>query len=98
MRWLIIPIAYAADPIDAFVKKVAEVLINPFIVLLFTVALVWFLYGVFKFLSNSGNDEERSTGKRHILWGIIGMFIMMSVFTIMQIIVRTIGSDVVVQN
>ncbi len=100
MNWLITKAAYAqaVDPVDSFVKKLAEVILNPFIVLLFAIALLYFLIGVFKFLSNTENADEREVGKSHMIWGIIGMFIMMSVFAIMQIIGNTIGSDVIIQN
>ena len=85
----IVPVAYA--DVDTLVKRVNKFVINPILVLLFAAALMYFLYGLFEFLSNTGSEEKRTIGKEHMLWGIIGMFIMMSVFAIMQIIMNTLG-------
>ena len=87
----IIPIAYA--DVDTLVGKVNRVIINPIIVLAFAAALAYFLYGLVEFLSNTENQEKRTQGKSHMLWGVVGMFIMMAVFTIMSIITNTIGAD-----
>lgn len=92
MNWLSIKIAYA--DVGSLVKNIETIIINPLIVLVFAVALVYFLIGVFNFMSNSDNSEEREKGKQHIIWGLVGMFIMIAVFTIMQIIATTIGSSV----
>ena len=85
------PIAYAS--VDTFVRKVNTFFINPLIVLLVTVAVAYFLYGVFEFVKNSNSDEGRTKGKNHMVWGLIGLFIMVSVFFIMQLLLGTIGID-----
>jgi|SRR3972149_12157548 len=88
-RFGFINVAYA--DIGELVKRVNTVILNPFIVFLFAVALIYFLYGVFEFLANADSEDARTKGKTHMLWGVIGMFIMMSVFGIMQIIINTLG-------
>ncbi|MFA6520692.1 MAG: hypothetical protein WCT44_03745 [Candidatus Paceibacterota bacterium] len=74
---------------DAFIGKVVEQIINPLIVLLFALAMVYFLYGVLEFIMNQENEEKKTTGKSHMIWGIIGISIMMSVWAIMNIILKT---------
>jgi len=54
---------------------------------------VYFLYGVFEFLSNQANEEKKTTGKDHMMWGIIGITIMMGVWTILGILLNTLGID-----
>lgn len=87
-------LVFAAQDIDTLMAKIAKLIINPAIVLIFAVALITFLYGLLEFLQNAENPDKRSTGQSHMLWGVIGMFIMMSVFTIMRILQQTVGSDV----
>lgn len=82
-------VAYAADRLDMFVANVDKYIINPIIVLLFTLAVVYFLYGLFQFLANQDNEEKKTAGKSHMIYGIIGMTIMMGVFAIMNMILRT---------
>lgn len=74
------------------VGKVNQYIINPLIILMFAVALVYFLYGVIEFLSTN-SETARKTGKDHMMYGILGMFIMVSVFTILRIIANTLGVD-----
>ncbi len=83
-------IAYAAD-VNTFVANVSTQIINPLIKVLFALAVIFFLYGVFEFLINQENDEKRTSGKKHMIWGVIGIAIMMGVFTIMGMIIQTLG-------
>ena len=82
-------VAYASSSVDSFVKNVNKLIINPIIVLLFGLAVVYFLYGIFQFVSNQENEEAKTKGRSHMISGIIGIVIMMGVFTILNIIMRT---------
>ncbi len=93
MDLFFINIAYASESLDQFIGKVNKFIINPLILLLFGLALIYFLYGVFEFLSNLDNEEKKTTGKSHMIWGIVGITIMMGVFTIMNIILNTLNID-----
>jgi hypothetical protein len=83
-------IAYA-ESVDAFVKNADRLIVNPLIILLFGLALVYFLWGLVEFLSNQENEEKKTAGKQHMLWGIIGITIMLGVWTILNIIINTFG-------
>ncbi len=72
-----------------FIHKVNSVIINPLIRLVFLVALVVFIWGVFGYVKNGDSEEARSSGRRHMIWGVFGMFIMISVFAIMAFILNT---------
>ena len=80
-------VAYAS--VDSFVASVNSNIINPIILLLFALALAYFLWGVFEFLANAENEEKKTTGKSHMIWGVIGITIMMGVFGIIHIILNT---------
>ena len=92
-----IPIAEAAgtttvDPIKAFVGRIDRYILNPLIILMFSVALAYFLYGVVQYFVNSDQSSEREIGKSHLLWGLFGMFIMFAVGVILNIIGQTVGA------
>ncbi|MBP7831699.1 MAG: hypothetical protein KA028_01630 [Candidatus Pacebacteria bacterium] len=78
----------AADltPLRQFILKIEMVIINPIIQLGFAVALLVFLYGVFEFIKDGESSTAREKGGQHILWGILGMFIMIAAGGIMQVI------------
>jgi uncharacterized membrane protein YidH (DUF202 family) len=80
-------IAYAS--LDVFLGKVSDKIINPLIILLFAVAMVYFLYGVLEFIMHQDNEEAKTTGKAHMMWGTIGLTIMICVWAIMGWIVNT---------
>lgn len=65
--------------------------VNPLIYVLFGVAVLYFLWGVYKFVENSEEPGARSEGAQHILWGIIGIAIMMSAFAILRMTLDSIG-------
>lgn len=76
-------------PLRSFITKVEVVILNPVIKLGFAIALVVFLYGVFEFIKGGDSTTARETGGRHILWGIIGMFIMIAAGGIMSLVCGT---------
>ena len=82
-------IAYAS--LDSFLININKQIINPLISFLFALAVIYFLYGVFQFIGNQDNEEKKTTGKAHMLWGIVGITIMLGVWTILGIILNTLN-------
>ncbi len=74
-----------------FLNKLNEVILNPLILLMFGLALVYFVYGIIKFLSLPAGDKGRDEARRSIMWGIIGMAIMFSVFGLIHFVLATFG-------
>lgn len=83
-------IAYAAS-LDSFITQVDNEIINPLIGLLFALAIVYFLYGVYEFIVNQASEEKKTAGKQHMIWGVVGITIMMSVWTILSVVLSTIN-------
>jgi len=81
------------ESVDQIILKANNAIFNPIIAFLFVLATLEFLYGVARFYI-AGDDKGRETGKQHILWGLVGMFVMVSVFGIMHVIMNTFGIDV----
>ena len=83
-------IAYA-ESLDSFLTKANSLIVNPLIELLFALAVLFFLYGVFEFMMNAENEEKKTTGKSHMMWGVIGITIMLGVFFVMNLILSTLN-------
>jgi uncharacterized membrane protein len=66
--------------------KAVEILrtgiINPLLGLLLAASVIYFLWGVFQFMTNR-EDEDK---KKHLLWGTIGLVIVVSAFGIVNLI------------
>ncbi len=84
-------IAYAKTAEEIIGVVVMDVL-EPFVAALFAVALIMFLWGVVEFLAASDNETARETGKRHMLWGIIGLVIMVGVNGILWILITFVAN------
>lgn len=87
-------IAEAAGHIEvanSFVATFSKVILFPLIALLTGVALLLFLWGSFMFIYNADNETARETGKRHMLYGIIGLVVMLSAYSILKIAAGTFG-------
>jgi hypothetical protein len=50
--------------------------------LLGAIALLVFILGVAKFIRSSGNEKEIKDSKNLLIWGLIGIFVLMSVWGI----------------
>jgi hypothetical protein len=77
--------------INEFLSAIAQVILNPLIIFAFVVASLYFFWGIFQFVMSSGNGDAsgQTKGKQTILWGLIGMFIMVSVFGIIRVVLKT---------
>ena len=89
--------AYAATQAQAvaqgFLTRINEAILFPLITLLMALALLIFLYGAFEYVKGAGNDSSRETGKRHLLWGTIGMLVMLSAMSILYVAAGTFDLD-----
>lgn len=77
--------------VNSLLDKVILNIVNPLITFLLVLAVVYFVYGVMIFIQNADNPEKRSEGFQHMIWGVIGIFIMVSSIGIINIIKRTLG-------
>lgn len=79
------------EAIQELAGKIAAVIINPILALLFGVGLVVFVWGLVQYLYNANvKGEVSGEAQMHMFWGIVGMFLMVAVFTIIRIIANTI--------
>ena len=81
-----------------FVGKISTEILNPIIAMMFAFAMAYFVYGVVSYIWNPDNEEAREKGRKSMFWGVIGMFIMVSVFGIMKFLIDSIGADPTLMN
>ena len=73
--------------------KVFVNILDPIILVMFAAAVAVFFYGLVVFINNTENPTVRETGKRNMIWGIVGIFIMVSAYGILNFIGSTIGKE-----
>ena len=77
--------------VEGLMRGIINSIIDPIILLLFSAGVFLFMWGLLVFLLNADKPDKRKTGQDHMLWGIIGVFIMATVFGIIEIILSTFG-------
>lgn len=81
---------------DQVLANTIEFIFSPLYQLAVACASIYFLYGVFMFLwqvknPEGGDTQKRNEGKSHMLWGLVGMFIILSVGGIIKLANDSIG-------
>ncbi|MBU6490758.1 hypothetical protein KGQ25_01130 [Patescibacteria group bacterium] len=68
-------------------------LINNIIVpVLFAVAFIVFLWGAFTtFILGANSDDVKEKGKNLMLWGLVGFFVMVSIWGLVNILTGTVS-------
>ncbi len=74
------------------IAKINSAILNPLIILMFALAVVYFSWGLAEFIRGQDSEDAIAKGKQHMLWGVIGVFIMMSVWGILGLIQKTVDS------
>ncbi|MBI5005357.1 MAG: hypothetical protein HZC03_02025 [Candidatus Lloydbacteria bacterium] len=75
---------------SALICIITNNILSPLIPILTTLALIAFFWGVAKYVIQGAHDEKsREQGKQIMLWGIIGLFVMVSVWGLVTVVKDT---------
>lgn len=75
--------------LNSFLDKIVVEIINPIILLLAACAFVVFLWGVFEFIRNAGDETKRKEGRTAIMWGLIGLVVIFGAYGIINVALDT---------
>lgn len=87
------PVIVLAADIQSIVKDIGDI-VNAIIPILMLAAFAVFLWGVVKFIFAGGDEEKRKSAKHYIIYGLIGLFVMVAVWGIITVVTNTFGVDV----
>jgi hypothetical protein len=73
------------------VDRINHAILFPLMTLMTSVAVVIFLWGAFEMVMHADDDGARTKGRQHMIWGIIGLLVMISAFAILSIAAGTFG-------
>jgi len=79
------------DTLGNLVKWASCTLIKTVVPLLFSIAVAGFIWGIIQFYLNPNNEEQRKSGKAFMLWGIIALFVMISMWGLVAVLGNTFG-------
>ncbi len=61
--------------------------------ILVTVSFIVFVWGLIKFIFNSGDEKAVAEGKQKMVWGVIALFVIISVFGLVSLLQRWTGAN-----
>lgn len=70
-------------------------LLRGVIPILVTSAIIVFIYGIVTYIRNADNAEKRKEGNLFMLYGLIALFVMVSIWALVGILGATLGVDAV---
>jgi len=85
---LVVPMAASAQSLTGVLNKFSE-LINLAIPLVLALAVLYFFWGLGQFIFNQGSEDKRKDGRDIMIWGIIALFVMVSVWGLIRLLQET---------
>jgi hypothetical protein len=88
----VLPVVASAQTITdiwsifGFIKRILDAVLP----LIIALAVVYFIWGIFRYVM-AGDDDAKAAAKDKIIYGIVGLFVMISVWGLVNILVRTFG-------
>jgi len=68
-------------------------LLSQLVPLLIGLAVVIFLFGVLRFIFSGDNDEKRKSGAWFMAYGILGLFVMVSIWGLVSFLGESLGIE-----
>jgi hypothetical protein len=76
---------------DKFFSNIITGLVSPVFQFIIVITFLYFLYGVMMFVLSMKEPEKYKTGKSHLLWGTVGLFIVFSINGIVSLLTNSVG-------
>lgn len=84
------PLAAAAATLEdvlATIKRLANTIVPLFMV----IAVAVFLWGIIRYITSAGDEEKQKAARGYIIYGLIGIFVMVAFWGIIQVVASTFG-------
>jgi hypothetical protein len=84
-------------PVFVFAAEIADIMnmvdsiLGIVLPTLMVIATIVFIWGIIMFITAAGSDDKRKEGKNLMIWGVIGLFVMVAMWGLVQVIGNTFG-------
>lgn len=68
-------------------------LLNLLVPILITIALLYFIWGLATYIQAHGSSVDMAKGRDMMIWGVLAMFAIISIWGLVAIVGRTFGID-----
>ncbi len=84
--------AFEADYITGLVDAIQNIL-NLLLPLVITLAVLFFFWGLAIFVLNAGDEEARAKGRSIMIWGVVALFFIVTVWGLVALLQQVFGVD-----
>ena len=84
------PLMALAATLRDIVNTVRD-LVNTIVPLFMVIAVAVFLWGIVKYITAAGDEEKAKSARGYIIYGLIGVFVMVAFWGIIQVVASTFG-------
>lgn len=82
--------AEALNNVYGIIQSIGQI-VSAVIPIVFALILVYFFWGLAKFVLNSGDEDARKAGRGMMIWGIVALFVAASVWGLTEFIGKALG-------
>lgn len=68
-------------------------LVSSLVPLLVSIAVLVFLWGMVKFIAHADDEKALAEGKQLIIWGLVGIFVIVALWSIVGYVQESLGLD-----
>ncbi len=87
---LAMPLMAAAADLQSILYTIRS-LVNTILPLFMVVAVAVFLWGIIRYITSAGDEEKQKAARGYIIYGLIGIFVMVAFWGIIQVVASTFG-------
>jgi hypothetical protein len=97
----LIALTLSLAPLSTFAQQITDVngltskatnIGNTVVILLISFAVIWIIINVVRYLI-AGGEEDRKKGGMAILWGVVGLFVILSIWGLVAILKNTFSTN-----
>ena len=85
---LIMPLSASAQNLQSVLGTFSN-LINLAIPVVLALAVLYFFWGLAQYVLNAANEDKKAEGRNIMIWGIIVLFVMVSVWGLIRLLQDT---------
>ena len=78
------------DNVEGLIESGSRI-VGMLIPIVFALGLLFFFWGLAKFILSAGNPEAASSGKHLMIWGVLALFVMASIWGIVNFLGESFG-------
>ncbi len=77
----------------SLLERINTYVVDPIIAVIFTLGLLLFFVGIVEYLWEIKDGKTDGDGRQHLVYGLVGMLVMVSVYGIINMIINTFELD-----